>query len=375
MATQPANLDNDIEARLLQQIQQAVATKQPLAIVGGQSKRFYGRADGQTLTPLDVSSHCGISNYQPGELVITARAGTSIAELNSVLTEHGQMMPFEPPVFGGKATLGGTLACGFSGPARPYTGAARDYVLGTRIINGKAEVLQTGGEVIKNVAGYDVSRLMVGAMGTLGVILQASMKVLPLPPTRATLRFQLRRDQAIEWLNKLAGKSLPITGSCFYHDELLIRVAGSDASINSAHRYLGGEMLPSADAVWRSLREFQHPFFQANNANNNETALWRIALPAMAIPDLAGECLIEWGGMQWWLRSAAAPEDIRLTVAKAGGHATLFRGGNRGGDVFHPLSPGMQKLQERIRHCFDPERLFNPGRINTTNAIPSSNAN
>ena len=347
----------DIEQQLAQQVSEAVERHTPLNIVGGGSKSFFGCPVCSDIERLELADHSGIVNYEPTELVVTARAGTTIRDLKTRLAEQRQMMPFEPPELDGKATLGGTLACGFSGPARIYAGAARDYVLGAKIINGRAEVLRLGGEVMKNVAGYDVSRLMVGAMGTLGVILQVSMKVLPRPASELTLLFQLGRDEALTMMNDLAGRPFPLTASCFFGDLMYLRLGGAGAAVKSARSELGGEEMPPDDEIWRSLREFDHPFF------NTPLPVWRIALPAMARPELQGECLIDWGGAQWWLRSEMPADELRLAVARVGGHATLFRGDHEQVDVFHPMSPAMLALQHRVQDAMDPMGLFNPGKM------------
>lgn len=348
---------NDYSEQLQRQLKQAVDQRESVTVIAGGSKQFYGRETDQPQHLLNLSEHHGVISYEPTELVMTARAGTKIVELNQTLAEQGQRLPFEPPTFGGKATLGGTLACGFSGPARAYAGSARDFVLGTNILNGRAEMLRFGGEVMKNVAGYDVSRLMVGSMGTLGVILQASLKVLPIPEKETTLNYHLARDAALDFMNDLAARPLPVSATCFFGDILFVRLSGSSAAVESAYLTLGGERLPKSDQIWQSLKEFQHPFF------DTELPLWRIAMTTSAQPDLPGEVMIEWGGAQWWLRSDAPAEQIRRAVARCGGHATLFRGGDRSGQVFHPLPAKMAELQERIRLAFDPYSILNPGRL------------
>ena len=335
----------------------AVENGQGMAISGGNSKSFFGRSLPPSLVEISTLSHRGIVNYAPTELVITARAGTTIQQINQCLAEHGQRLAFEPPVLDGKATLGGTLACGFSGPSRPYSGGVRDFVLGAQIINGKGELLRFGGEVMKNVAGYDLSRLMVGALGTLGVILQASLKVLPIPVKETTLGFRLERDSAVTMMQQLAAKPLPISGTCFFGDILYVRLSGAEAAVEASYLELGGSRLPHTDEIWQSLREFQHPFFETNQP------LWRISLPAGSTPDFPGEVMVEWGGSLWWLKSDSPATEIQLQAAKEGGHATLFRGGDRDGSVFQPLSPTMHVLQDRLRRSFDPAGLLNPGKM------------
>ncbi len=352
--------EGDRTEDLKAQVEIAVADKTPLEIRGGGSKAFYGRSSGATLQPLEIRDHKGIVHYAPTELVITARAGTPIRDINAALAEENQQVPFEPPEMDGHSTLGGTLATGFSGPARPWSGAARDHVLGTRIINGLGQVLRFGGEVMKNVAGYDVSRLMVGAMGTLGVILESSLKVLPRPEREASVVFQMDRDSSLDFMARLGAEPLPLSGAAHYDGLLHLRLGGSEAGVRMAMQQLGGEELASGQEIWHDLREFVHPFF------TTDLPVWRIALPTGARPDLPGDVLVDWGGGQWWLRSEAPPETIRGPVSGAGGHATLFRGVDREFDVFHPLLPAMASLQERIRASFDPEGIFNPGRITPT---------
>lgn len=358
MATPPTQADKMAggEEDLRLRIEDAAERRQPLQIVGGNSKAFYGRAVADELEKLETRYHRGIVSYEPTELVVTARAGTPVAEVSEALADKGQCLPFEPPLLEGQATVGGSVACGLSGPARPYSGSARDYVLGMHVINGRAELLRVGGQVMKNVAGYDVSRLMVGALGTLGLITQVSFKVLPLPRQSITLAFHLDRDDALVFMNDLACKPTPLSASCFYEDILYIRLSGSESGVQHARKQLGGDLQDGGETIWSTLQEWQHPFFQS------EGPLWRIALPALAAPALEGDVLIEWGGGQWWLRSEQSGSEIRHAVNQVGGHATLFRGGDRTGEVFTPLPLALGSLHERIRYAFDPLGLFNPGR-------------
>ncbi len=349
--------DQDQTAELTARVEEVLTQQSTLEIRGGGSKVFYGRKTDSVQDVLNISGHSGVVNYAPTELVVTARAGTSIRDLQIVLAEQNQHLAFEPPDGHGHATLGGTLAAGFSGPSRPWAGAVRDHVLGTRIINGRGQVLRFGGEVMKNVAGYDVSRLMVGAMGTLGVILEASLKVLPIPEREISLAFHLDRASALSFMQELGSRPLPVTGALFFGDLVYLRLSGSDAAVTSAKDALGGDELASSEDIWRALREFEHPFFKT------PLPVWRISMPPGQAPDLPGEVLIDWAGTQWWLRSEAPMDAIRSPVAAAGGHATLFRGGSRDSDVFHPHAPAMAALQDRIRKAFDPQGIFNPGRL------------
>lgn len=350
-------MNHDKTSDLLERIRAASGIGTPLDIRGSGSKKFLGRA--ASGEPLDVTHHAGIVSYEPKELVLTARCGTTLDEIEAVLAAERQMMPFEPPHFGPGATLGGTIACGLSGPARAYLGSARDLVLGTRVLTGRGEVLRFGGEVMKNVAGYDISRLLTGAFGTLGLLLEVSMKVLPLPAASRTLAQERSEGKAIELMNRWAGKPLPITGTCFDGERLHVRLAGTEKGVRQAAADVGGEPLEHADGFWRNkIREQGHGFFAGSQP------LWRLSLPQSAPPvDLPGKQLIEWGGAQRWLRSASDAQSIRTTAKKAGGHAYLFRGGDRGGEVFPPLSATVLNLHRNLKQAFDPMGLFNPGRL------------
>ncbi len=350
----------DKTEELKAQVDAALTQKKPLEIRGGDSKRFYGRQPELELTPLEIHSHQGIVNFAPTELIMTARAGTRIREINQALHEQGQHLAFEPPEFHGTATLGGTLATGFSGPARPWGGGARDHMLGVRLLNGRGQVLRFGGEVIKNVAGYDVSRLMVGAMGTLGVILEASFKVMPKPTTEKTVVRPMDRQQGLEFMEGLGAKPSPLRGAVHLDGNVYLRLCGSETNVQTAIQELGGDVLPPESSFWHDLREFSHPFFET------PLPIWRIVLPTGARPSLPGEIMADWSGGQWWVCSDAPPEKIRGPVSEVSGHAIMFRGGDRTGDVFPPLPPPMASLQARIRAAFDPEEIFNPGKISPT---------
>lgn len=348
-------LDRDNTENLVEQANKAIQARTPLNIIGGGSKLFYGRKPvGEVLS---TREHRGIVTYEPNELVVTARAGTPLAELEKTLTENAQMLAFEPPYFGPDATLGGTIACNFSGPRRPFAGAARDFVLGTTIINGRGERLRFGGQVMKNVAGYDVSRLLAGSLGTLGVILDVSLKVLPLPAKTLTLVFPHRIDRAIEQMNQWAGLPLPISATCYDGEALYVRLEGAASAVDASRQKLGGEKVDGPE-FWRSVREHSHAFF------HGDKPLWRIAVPP-ATPPLAlkGPTLLEWNGAQRWLYSELSPSSLREVVSAAGGHATLFQNGDQSGAVFHPLSKGLDALHTRMKLAMDPNQVFNRGRM------------
>jgi glycolate oxidase FAD binding subunit len=341
-----------------ERIMLAGAAKTPIRIRGGGSKDWYGRKlQGEVL---DTGSYSGIVAYDPTELVITARAGTLLAEVEAALGQNNQMLAFEPPYFGPDATMGGMVASGLSGPRRQHVGAVRDFVLGAVLMDGKGEVLHFGGQVMKNVAGYDVSRLLAGSLGTLGLIVEVSIKVLPKPFCETTLRFEMGKTDAIRRLNEWGGQPLPISASAWHSGVLIVRLSGAEAAIRMAKQKLGGEEVV-ADAIWAGLREQTNEYFTSMAPG---ISLWRLAVPSF-IPPLAlpGEQLIEWGGAQRWLKTEIDAATIRKTAEQVGGHATLFRGGDKKVGVFHPLAPAVAKIHRNLKAAFDPAGIFNPGRM------------
>jgi len=339
-----------------QQVQEACSSEIPLCIQGSGSKAFYGRKIEAEI--LDVSSNSGVISYEPSELVITVRAGTTISEIKEVLAAHNQMLAFEPPCFSAIATAGGMVACGLSGPRRPYVGAVRDFVLGLKCLNGKAESLSFGGQVMKNVAGYDVSRLMTGAMGTLGVLLEISLKVLPKPDYELTLKGESDVATAIHLMNKWAGQSIPVSATSFHNDNVFIRLSGHKNAVIAASSQISlSEYIDGAN-YWESLREHRHDYF------SDYENLWRLSVPSVTEQiNLRGEWLIEWGGALRWLKTSEPIERVRNVVGKIGGHATLYKGGDRNGDIFHPLSAGIEHLHVALKDAFDPKRILNRGRL------------
>jgi glycolate oxidase FAD binding subunit len=341
------------------QIRAATAAKTPLRLRGGGSKDWYGNPPQGAV--LDTRAYTGVVAYEPTELVITARCGTPLAEIEAVLAERHQMLAFEPPHFGEGATFGGAVAAGLSGPRRAASGAVRDFVLGAVLMDGKGEALTFGGQVMKNVAGYDVSRLLAGSMGTLGLMLQLSVKVLPLALSEATLRFELNEIDAIRRLNEWGGQPLPISASCWHDGVLTVRLSGAQAAVDAAVREFGGEAVADGSAFWAGLREQQDPFFAGADS------LWRLSVPSTTSAIiLKGEQRIEWGGAQRWLKAdsdAVTARNIRSAVTAVGGHATLFRGGDKSVGVFQPLAPAIAKIHERLKAAFDPSQIFNRGRM------------
>ena len=336
----------------------ASASGTPLQIRGAGTKEWYGQSvQGEVL---DTRAYAGIIEYEPTELVITARCGTSLAEIDAALAEHNQSLAFEPPRFGGAATVGGMIASGLSGPGRQSSGSARDFMLGAVLMDAQGQVLHFGGQVMKNVAGYDVSRLLTGSLGTLGLILQVSLKVLPRPFASSTRVFETDQENAIRLLNEWGGQPLPVSASCWTNDVLTVRLSGAQAAVDAAERKLGGTALSNGDDFWRDLREQEHAFFAGHDA-----PLWRLSVPSVtaALP-LSGNALIEWGGAQRWYRGAAEDAaQLRALAAKCGGHATLYRGGDKSVGVFQPLAPAVDKIHRRLKASFDPAGIFNPGRM------------
>lgn len=332
----------------------------PLRLRGGGTKDWYGQAlNGEIL---DTRVNSGIVSYEPTELVITARCGTPLAQIEALLAQHNQMLAFEPPRYEG-STIGGVVASALSGPRRATAGALRDFVLGAVLMDGRGEVLRFGGQVMKNVAGYDVSRLLAGSLGTLGLILEVSLKVLPVPLREASLRFEMSEIDALTRLNEWAGQPLPVSASCWHQGMLSLRLSGAGAAVEAAQRKLGGQLLADEEAsvFWASLRDQTHAYFSGGS-------LWRMSVPSHASAIiLRGEQLIEWGGSQRWLKvdddGAERAASIRRTVAAAGGHATLFRGGDKSVGVFHPLAPAVANIHQRLKQSFDPAGIFNPGRM------------
>ena len=348
----------DNSEALLQQVRQAIDARTPLFIQGGASKRFLGRPLPDDVQVLDLTRHHGVVSYDPTELIITARAGTRLSELNATLERGGQMLACEPPSFGAGATVGGMVAAGLSGPRRPWAGSVRDFVLGTRMISGLGTALRFGGEVMKNVAGYDVSRLLAGSYGCLGVITEVSFKVLPKPRSSMSVRLDMSLTQALQQLGEWGQQPLPITAASHDGGSLRLRLEGNEGSVQAARAQIGGEEI-NAD-WWEALREHALPFF---DTTTDARPLWRLSLPLWAAPlDLPGEQLADWGGAQRWLRSDAPVETVRAAVEAAGGHATCFTAGHSD-TPFHPLPAATLRLHRSLKSRMDPQAVFNPGRM------------
>lgn len=340
---------------LQERIREAAARSTPLRVRGGGTKDFYGNEPRGEL--LDTRSFAGVVSYEPTELVITARGGTPLSLLESILADSRQCLPFEPPHFGPQATLGGCVAAGLSGPRRASAGSLRDFVLGVKLIDGRGRIMSFGGQVMKNVAGYDVSRLAAGSLGTLGVIAEVSLKVLPSPVSELTLRLEMGEEAALAAMNRWAGQPLAVSATAWHEGELHVRCSGSAAAVRVAAEKIGGAPMQVGD-FWRAVREQTHPFF------SGAQALWRLALPSTAGPlALPGRTLIEWGGGLRWLKSDADPATVRDAARLAQGHATLFRATEKTAGAFAPLEPALMRIHRELKAAFDPAGILNPGRM------------
>lgn len=346
-------MDQDATPELRDRLHTALATRAPLEILGGGSKRFYGRSPSGDTLP--VTDHRGILSYQPSELVVRVRAGTPLAELEATLAERGQMLSCDPPRFGSSPTIGGAVASGLAGPRRPWGGAPRDLLLGVQILDGRGQVLRFGGQVMKNVAGFDLSRLMAGALGTLGLLLDLSLKVLPKPLGETTLALGCERLEALGLMARLQRSPLGLSGLCYHQGLLYLRV--DSASLAGARSLLGPGARETDPGFWNQLRDQRLDFF------TTAEVLWRASVPPATAP-LAAQAdeLIDWGGAQRWIRATAGESSLPNAAQGARGHALVFRGGDRD-QVFQPLSPPLATLHQRLKGVLDPQRIFNPGRL------------
>ena len=310
----------------------------------------------------------GAADHEPTELVVTAAAGMALVDLEALLADKGQCLAFEPPRFGAASTVGGMVAAGLSGPSRAAAGSLRDHLLGVTLVSGSGELMHFGGRVIKNVAGYDVSRLIAGSLGILGVIVEVSLKVMARAPAEATLRFDCKPKEALALLHGWGAKPLPLDASAWWNGSLIVRLRGAPAAVEEGVRELGGEAI-AADArapFWQSLRDQTDPFFVAADdaIEHQDATLWRLSLPQTApLLGLAGDELIEWHGAQRWLATALSAPLVRDAAAAVGGHATAFRTRDKSAGVFTPLTPALRAIHERLKRSFDPKGILNPGRL------------
>ena len=343
--------------QLRARIADAHASSTPLRLRGAGTKDFYGEhCEGELL---DLRPYCDVLDYEPSELVISARCGTPLSTINAQLRQHRQYLGFEPPAFDGDPTIGGVIAAGLSGPQRARVGAARDFVLGAVLLGVDGELLHFGGKVIKNVAGFDLSRLLCGSLGILGPIVEVSLKVLPLPQAQHTLCFEMNAGRALQAFNAWRGQPLPISACAWMDGCAWVRLSGAESALRLARERLGGERVASEAAClwWESIRDQSHPWFR------HATALWRLSLPANAPPvAVDGSPLIDWAGALRWYAQDLPAAHMRELARAAGGTALQWRGGVAG-ERFHPLSPTVLNLHRALKAQFDPRRIFNRGRL------------
>lgn len=343
-------------SQLLDQVQSAITDSTPLCIVGGNSKRQLGRQP--TGKRIDVGDYNGVVEYQPAELVVTVRAGTSVSELQAILAREKQFLACDPPVLDGNATVGGALACNQSGPSRPWYGSIRDHVLGVRLINGKGEHLRFGGQVMKNVAGYDVSRLQAGAMGTYGLLTEVSLKVAPMPESSITVRRQIDASDAIRAMNDISRTPAPLTGASWYDGEMTLRLSGPRTAIEAAAASIDGELLENDDTFWTALRDQTSPLF------DRAEDLWRFSVRSNCVHTKPqSDWLIDWGGAQRWLAGQHDRDELEKSAPGCGGEVTRYRGGARDAQVLPPLAASKRAVLMRMKQAFDPAGVFNPGRL------------
>lgn len=333
-----------------------LAAKQPISVIGGNTKRFLG---GRLIDePLSMREHSGILSYEPTELVLTAKSGTTLAEIEHCLQDARQMLPFEPPRFGEQSTIGGVMATGLSGPRRMHLGSARDCVLGVRLINGLGQHLKFGGEVMKNVAGYDLSRLSVGAYGTLGILTEISVKVLPMPEIEQTQSLECSQAEALETLVRVGRHPYPISAAAWIKGALTVRLSGAASGVASAAAAIGGTSLPDSETFWAGLRDLS-----ATEFHEAGRWLWRLSVaPTTPVSAIDAFCF-DWAGGQRWVMTDPddySPFDI---TSECGGHAICFAKDRSEGTGMQPLEPGILSLNQRIKDAMDPHGLINRGRL------------
>jgi glycolate oxidase FAD binding subunit len=341
---------------LIDMLAARLKNKQPISVIGSNTKGFLGGA--LTDEPLSMREHAGIVNYEPTELVLTAKAGTALSEINSLLAKSGQMLPFEPPMFGEDSTLGGAMASGLSGPRRIHLGSARDAILGLRLINGLGQHLRFGGEVMKNVAGYDLSRLSVGAFGTLGILTEISVKVLPLPEQERTQMFTYSNARALSEMIRIGRHPYPVSAITWVNDMLYVRLSGTGRGVDAAAKALGGETLANQKRFWNSICHHMHPSFK-----QDQEWLWRLSLPPTTPVNSIPFEILDWAGAQRWVHAAPFDYSLFELAESLGGHATCFSGERVEGTGMQPLKPLVMQLSHRVKKALDPFGLINRGRF------------
>ena len=354
--------DNDISLALQSTVKDAISNNAPIYIHGGNSKLFYGNK--VVAEALDVSKHTGIIDYDPTELCITVRAGTLLSDIEKVLDAENQILPFEPPQYQPTATIGGALASGISGPRRAYTGSARDAILGVKIINGEGEIVSFGGQVMKNVAGYDLSRMMVRSHGTLGVILEVSIRLLPKPKNEITISIDKNQSDALDYFQSLRTQQLPVTATAWFNDQAFLRLSGSEKStayqLDKLVNDQNAKLIENSSEFWTDIRDHKHQFF-----DQTDKSLWRLSLPPATeeIVQANDNQLVEWGGAQRWIKTITPDNIIHSTANSRNGYATLFHGDNLTSSCFPKLDENLKKLHIQLKNNIDPHGIFNPERM------------
>ena len=354
--------DNDISLELQVLVKEAIVNQTPLYIHGGNSKQFYGNPiDG---IALDVSPHSGIINYEPTELCITVRSGTLLSDIEKVLDVENQILPFEPPQYTPQATIGGALAAGISGPRRAYSGSVRDAILGVKIINGEGEIVTFGGQVMKNVAGYDLSRMMVRSQGTLGVILEVSLRLLPKPKSEISVCIEESQSFALNYFQSIRTQQLPVTASAWFNDQAFLRLSGSEKSLEYQLEKIvsetGAFVFEDSSQFWADIRDHKHHFF-----GRMDKPLWRLSLPPASgeIVQMKDNQFIEWSGAQRWVNTNTPANIVHSSANSRDGYATLFQGKLPEISYFPKLEENLMKLHKQLKRNMDPHGIFNPGRI------------
>jgi len=341
---------------LVETLSSRLVAKEPVAVVGGNTKNFLG---GRLIDePVSMRDHSGVINYEPTELVVTAKSGTPLNEIEACLKDAQQMLPFEPPRLGEESTIGGVMASGLSGPRRMHLGSARDCVLGVRLINGLGQHLKFGGEVMKNVAGYDLSRLSVGALGTLGILTEVSIKVLPIPEKEQTQTIECSQAEALNILVRLGRKPYPISAAAWIDGVLSIRLSGASSGVESAAVAIGGETDANADKFWLSLRDMTH-----DALNIEGKWLWRLSVAPTTPTDIVDAISFDWAGGQRWIRTDPNDYSPFEVASNVGGHATCYAKDRLSGTGMQPLEPGILRLNQRVKEAMDPHGLINRGRL------------
>ncbi|MYB33710.1 MAG: glycolate oxidase subunit GlcE [Gammaproteobacteria bacterium] len=349
-------MQEDDYPALREAIDTARQSGNPIAIEGGGTRKFYGREI--VGTPLSLSGHHGIVEYSPTELVVTVKAGTTVDSLSQILQDNQQMIGFEPPNCLPDSTIGGSIALGLSGSARPYRGNVQDSILGVRLLTGDGRNMRFGGQVIKNVAGFDISRLVVGSLGCLGIVLEVSLKVIPKPECEWTLNMEIPDvDQAISKFNSLSGKPYPISASAWCNGVASIRLSGSQAGVKSAAQNIGGT-INEDDPIWNQVNTHTHPFFR-----QGQRLLKVFQKPSAPVISSHKPVLVDWGGALRWYGEEVNESELQQGLSGQGGWLERFCNADRSQEVFQELHPATMRIKQRLKDVFDPDRILNPGRM------------